>query len=505
MQEDAATKGRILFEEKKISARVLLIVMVFSLLLLAILFTFFIHRVGYEESLAISVLWGASFSLFLLVFGVAQLAARRQPLTIYENGFDAPILTYKTLGKDSRFVPYPQIRSIHPIYVSPMGPAVFVGYTVITLDGNKYVISALEGSKRKGIEEALKSALQNRWDSLHTESPHLEPDQLKRLRKTLSRSKRDVWAEGVGLALVSLLFLVFFVMQSPGLMFVAFGIIIWMQFPLIGMVRVMTYYRALAYYEKVVKLDPTLKRLISSSEKLDVKGEDPLEVVKDYTEEDWRQLERDIHEKRHWVVVAAGFAVMLASLALSFRLDLDFIAINVLLFTGIAIMLSSLAFTPKVTKDRTLVRSLVELELEEGRRILPPWFVRVKKFGTSMPFREAPEFNDDEWMKLVRASKFRDEKRLLAFMALLSIAIVASIALPRVSGLPPQLRTLLGMLTFFTSFGLLMGYFIMNIERLGTLRSIESFEDKSGQKVIPSKYRDRISRDWKARSQDGVE
>lgn len=473
--------------------------MVLALLVVTVLFSLWIHMVAYPDDLTISFLWGTSFALFLLAFGGAQLAVRRQPLTIYENGFNAPMMTYKALGKESRFVPYHKIRSIHPIYVSPLGPAVFVGYTIITVDGDKHHIQELEGSKRNNIDTALKSALGDRWDSLYMEAPHLEPHQLERLRVTLSRSNRSVWAEGFGIVVLSLAFLMLFVMQSPSLPLVTIAIFLWLNFSFVGMFRIMSYYKALAYYGKVVKYDPSLESLISSPDKFKAREKDPLEVVKDYTEADWRQLERNIYDKRYIYVIVAGFVVMVVGISLGFEFGLGFVEIIVLFFTGVAIMLSSLAFTPKLTSSMALVNSLVELELEEGRKILPEWFKRRRKFETALPFREAPQFSDDEWIKLVKASRFRSEKTMFIFMALMVMALIASVAVPRMSGLPTHLRAPLGVTVAMVSIGLFTGFFFLNIGWLNTLRSIEAFEEKSGQKVIPEKYRDRITRDWKAR------
>lgn len=491
---DYISKGPILFKERRMNNLAIFLLMLLGYLVCFVLSVLWLIRTS--DDFAYSAFWGAALTLMMVAITIPFLLMRRFPLVIYEKGFDAPIPLSKFLQRNKRFVEFSSIESIHPEYVSTFGTSRLGGYSVITSDGSKIDIRDIDEGRLRTIRDTLKSVLKDKWRSLYADAPYLGFEELQRMREQLSRPKRSVWIEGLGIIFLLYGFLFASIFIFP-LLLVMILVVISLFGILFEVSRMSFYYIALENYKKAVEWDPSLKGLLSSSLRAEIDERSPLERAERFTEEDWKRLERSIHNMRPWYFMLAGLLVMVTATILG--RTVPYSLFSAILFSGLAVLLSSLLFLPRMTKDIELVKSLIELELKQGRRILPGWFRVRPGILKLLPFREAPRYSDEQWVKLVRGSKMKDERRFAAILVLFVSLILVSIALPRAFGLPKYI----GMAVFAISMITLVSYIFVNAGRASMLQSILTFEEQSGQKVIPEKYRSQMFKGWRAGGKKG--
>lgn len=486
-----SAKGRVLFKEEKLGSRELVIMIVLASAATFVIMFFVFLMV--EDDPAISAVFSVFFTFVIVLMGLQLLATRSQPLTIYEKGFDDPRPFLKSLGIKDRYIPFSDIGSIHPIHMNVFGTSKFVGYSIIITEERKIEIRDVDETKLQTIRKNIEFAMKGDWESKYVDAPYLGFKEMKKMKKQLARSKRSVLAEGFGLIGVSFGFFVvsgalfsytpIFLVASPvGLIGTLFGVM-----------RMMSYFTAITNYRVALKHDPSLERLMRVSKDIETREVEPLKAVWGFTDEDWRRLERSVHDRRPWYLMIAGFIILLISIMLRPTL----LGV-VLLVTGLCVLMSPIAFIPRLERDVKLVKSLVEIELRDGKRIMPEWFETGKGFSSSIALRKAPEHSDAEWRKLVQASKMRSEKGMVVLMILFMAGLLTSFALTIVLARAFHLPRIvyLGVLSVFIFIPIFL--LIVIARRKHRLDSVESFEEKTGQEVIPEKYRSQIVKSWKA-------
>jgi hypothetical protein len=486
--ESDTTKGRILFKEEKISNLTVMVLVLVGMVVNFLLTTLWSN--SWLDNMQDSLILGAETTIMIAVIALPFVLARRFPLVIYEMGFEAPIIVLKLLQRNRRFVGYHDIKSFHPEYVSNYGVTKLGGYTVITSKGEKIDIRDIDESKLKSIKKTFISALGDRWDELYVDVPFLGYKELQSMQLQLARSKTGVWIEGLGTMSFSLFFLVFSLMVlGPSFMIIAilFTFFLWM----VGAARLTSYYMALASYKKAVLKDPSLLSTITTHKGVKVEDPNPLKKIESFTAKDWERLQRSIHSLRPWYLIVFGWIVMFIGLPAH-----DFIPYEVSILivgSGMAIMMSALLYIPKLTKDTELVKLLVEQEVKLNRRIMPEWFTTRTRILTFLPFRHKPQYTDEEWRKLVSASKFRNEGRTAALVAGMVSMLILAIALPEAFGFPGYS----GLIVIALVMGGFLGYLYVYGGRFSTLRAIMDYEEQSGKSVVPEKYRSLIVKGWK--------
>lgn len=491
---NSTEKGVILFEERKISNLLAL-----SLVGAGYVASFAFGYLAYYsvlEDVTESLSWATIVTVMTVSISLPFVLMRRYPLVIYEKGLDAPVFLYKFSQRGKRFLPFSKIKSIHPEYIDTFGVSKLGGYSIVTTEDGKIQILDVDENKLRTVRSALQSALGDKWDSLYIETPSLGFEEIQRLRQQLSRSKKSVWTEGLGIISISfVLAILSMFLFSSALVFLVM-IMVSLFGMIIGISRIAVYYASLSTYKRAVAKDPSLEKVISAPVKVSPEEFEPIRRVQNYTDEDWRKLEKRIHEYRPWLLILTGFVVLIVGTLL--RHSLSFVVYSILLLAGMATMMGAILFVPGLTRSTELVKALVEIELREGKRIMPSWFRTRRRFTSMLPFREVPSFGDREWRKLVRGSRFRDERRMAAFVSLLVSLIILSLVIPRVLSIP----RFVGLVIFAFSMGCSILYLFVYGSRASTLRAIEEFEEQSGKKIIPERYRSQIFKGWKFRGKD---
>ncbi|MHA1952001.1 MAG: hypothetical protein ACW987_19315 [Candidatus Thorarchaeota archaeon] len=248
---------------------------------------------------------------------------------------------------------------------------------------------------------------------------------------------------------------------------------------------------ALASYKKAVLKDPSLVSVITTHRKVKIEHLNPLKKIESFTAKDWERLQRSIHSLRPWHLIVFGSIVMFIGLPVY-----DFIPYEVsmlIVVSGIAIMMSALLYMPGLTKDTELVKQLVEQEVKLNRRIMPEWFKTRTRILTMLPFRHKPQYTDEEWRKLVSASKFRNEGRTAALVAGMVSMLILAVALREAFGFPKYSVLIMIALVM----GGFLGYLYVYGGRFSTLRAIMDYEEQSSKSVVPEKYRALIAKGWK--------
>lgn len=218
------------------------------------------------------------------------------------------------------------------------------------------------------------------------------------------------------------------------------------------------------------------------------KAKTPLEKVEEFKNEDWKRIERRLHSNLHWYVTLIGFFVFFAGIGLLTTYQVSYDMGNAIAFSGGGIAILGAYFASRVQRDENLVKSLIEKEFEKGMRILPDWFKTKHGFWSRMPFRKAPGFTDEEWQRLVLASKMRDELRQLIVSIPFILLMLAAYVLPTMLNLPWYFG-IIAILVVATGF---FCYLMVNMRRAEILTSVEKYEELSGQRAIPDVYRSQI-------------
>lgn len=480
-------KGRVLYEEKKISSRTVLVLLVLG----EVGGFFFGYSMMQGTGGGLDLFLGAFFALILFITFLPFALLRHHPLVIYERGFDAPVPVHKFSEARERFVPFSDVDKVHPEVVETYWTTLPRGFTILTKEGRRIDIVEVIEPKVRAIRTHLESALGDSWGSVLVEAPYVGYDELQKLEAILSRSAWTVYAEAIGVMAFAFVFnFAAMIVYSDFGLFMMSGVVLFVAI-MFGALRIASYHAARAKYKRAVSADPTLKGMFSSMG-IDLAYDDPLEMAERFTDADWRRLDRSVRDKRVYVVMGTGIAVMAVSFivrSLGQRLDLLYSLFLVLLFLGMGIMMSSLLFVRKMSKDSELLSNIVKLELKRGTRILPDWFEVKGGLGGSRVFRDPPRLTDEEWEKLVSASRVRDEKHRIVFMVPLMIMMPLALVLllflpvPAILGFGILMTVVMSTMVYIWTVG----------SRNAKLMAIEAYEEHSGEEVIPERYRKRIT------------
>ena len=486
-------KGRVLFSDKKISNKVVVLLAIAGYS--ATFIFYMLMTLSLTEDLLDTMVWGIMLVAIVAGATLPVVLVRPSPLTIYENGIDRPIPTYRFSEQKNRYLSFDRLKRIHPLYISVSTVSRLGGLTFVSVEEEESDYRDMEENKVKTVKETLMQALKDTWESVYIDTPYLTFNEIQQMRQQLSRSKASVWIEGLGIGALSFamfivvtFFFYSFTLIMAFMMVAMFG-------TLIGVGRITSYYAALANYKKAASKNPDLQKILSASPDIEIDEEDVLKRVEKFTEKDWRGLEKSIHDVRYIYVFAFGFTIMFIGMAVGLALpeDIDYYGYPGITFIGVAIGMSSMVFVPRIQKDIRLVRSLIEKELELEKRFLPEWFEIKHGLPFNLPFRTAPNLSDEEWRRLVRASRLRDQKFLLIVMIVFTFVLLLGVAFIALADLPAYVEL---PVLFGVAFAP-MGYILFMGRGVALLTAIETFEDHSQQKIIPSEFRSQISKSWK--------
>lgn len=491
-------KGRILYEEKKIGSRLILIVFLLSILGPFAFYMMLSNSWGGISGFDVAM--GLFLLFILLIMMLPIFYARRHPIVIYEKGFDAPVSIMKFSEARDRFVPYSEIDRIHPEVADVSGRIVPRGFTVITKDGRRIEIFEIMESKVRDIKKKLAAALGDAWNRVYVDAPYVGFDELQKIESILSRSRLGIYLEAVGVAAfaIALSFVCMVVLQDFTLVLVSTVVLI--IGTMFAAMRIQYYRSSLAKCKRAVRADPTLEGMLRSMG-VRVKYENPVEKAKRYTAADWRRLHDEVNSLRPYIVMATGFVITMVAVSLVFVsdiIDVPFVLFLFLLFLGLGVVMSSMIFVRRMSEAWDFVKVLIEEELKRGTRILPDWFELRSRFGGPGILREPPRYTDEEWEKIVSASRIMDEKHRALLMVVFLLGTFVPIVLIIVLDLP--------FAVFVAVFSFTMAIIFYCSYTTGrwawVLQSIEEYEAQSGQKVIPERYRSRIVKGWTKVSED---
>ncbi len=474
--ESAEHKGKLIMEEEKLSGKTIVVLSILVVAAyVAIMFWLFCP---YDCFLFLMTLM-----MPLLFF--PHLVVRKYPFAVYENGFDAPVEMYRVLKGEKRFVPFGDVKKIQPYYgVTPSKG--IIGYVVSTTDGREIkMIDPVNDGKM--YEGGLKKGLGKKWARLYVPEPYglLNDFDEDKMRKCLS--KRRKWI--VRAAYVASLLIVPFFVLIP---FLLDHIILFMVFLSaafigggFGMLIILENNVCRNKYELIARFRPDIAARLKSEDGVI----DPAERAERFKREDWEKLQRVISFNPLLLLLVGAVEMMLGlSMTGTETINLFFFFIFAI---GTGTILISLPLIFFIEGKMGLIRSIIEEEHRTGKSIIPDHFVIPKWMESWIPYRDAPNFSEDEWKKIAESSTPIDEKRLLLYFILMTSSfLLGFVLLILLSSL--GLPGFVSILSFFVLTFSPIIWFMWGVRYRNIARRILTYEEETGEKVIPDRYRKRI-------------
>ncbi len=475
--ENSEHKGKVIMEEKKIPMTAIVVLFILAFVVYAA-FMFWLFCPGYCFLFLMM--------LFLILPFMGFPLVRKYPIIIYENGFDAPLEAYKVLMGEKRFVPFSNIKKIQP-YLNIMASSQGVlGYVVSTTDGREIkMIDPITGGKT--YEEGLKKGLGKRWERLYSPEPYglLDGFNEEKMRKCLSKKGR--WR--IALAYVAILLIIPTIFLVPFMdeYFILFLIFLFGAYiggP-VGVIIIMGRSICIRRYELIARFKPDIARSVKPEEE-DITAVD---MAKKFRKKDWERLHRTLSVNPVWLLVI-GFIIMVVGMFIDEHEGMNLIAFY-LFASGMALLAIAVPMVFLVGSKMIILRSIIEEEHRSGERIIPDYFVIPKWMEHWLPYRDAPNFTDEEWEKIADNALPFGEKdialMMTLFVSLFFLGFISMILFSRV-GLPD----FVGLISFFALTFLPLLFFMRTIKYKAISRKILTYEEETGEKVIPEKYRKRI-------------
>ena len=473
--ESAEHKGKVIMEEKKIPMIVILVLSLLAFVVYAA-FMFWLFCPGY------------CFLFLMVLFPILPFMAfplaRKYPLIIYEQGFDAPLETYRILKGEKRFVPFSDVKKIQP-YLNLASSQGVLGYVVSTMDEREIkMLDPMTGGKT--YEEGLKKGLGKRWERLYSPEPYglLDDFNEEKMRKCLSKKRKwtTILARLGILLIIPTLVLIPFI-DEYFILFVIFlfGAFIGGPFGIIFLIERNT---CMKKYELIARFRPDIARRVKP-EKDEVTSVD---MARKFGKKDWKRLQKSL-SVNPFLIMVIGFLPLFAGMLLTDYEGVELVGFYLFVF-GMALLAIAIFIVFLVESKIIFLKSIIEEEHRTGKRIIPDYFVIPKWMEHWLPYRDAPNFTEDEWAKIVENAIPLGERE----MAFIIILITSSMLLGFVSLMIFSRIGLdfMGTVLFFT-LPFLSLLIMMPIAKYKVIsRKLIAYEEETGEKVIPEKYRKRI-------------
>ena len=480
-------KGRILFEEKRISLKGMWSIILSSY------FLSFMLIVVFSKRLDLSVL-KAYFGLVLLTSPlIIYPIFQRERMLLYEKGFYAPYDSFHLLIGKICFISYEEIRYITPYYRN--GLAKGMGFSVITKNGERIHIPDVKDRDGVRVLDVLKEILGDKWDETYSEFPVLTEKEKKSLERKILKSDRRLFSEAFLLMISPLsLFVIGHFLNSIVLKFVGIFLLIFSIFS--GLVIVFDrYYKiktAQKIYQKMPKNHPMYPFFTKLSEnRPEIKKKEflvgnPVEEAKRFTSEDWKRLSslitgNPLRNLASEILVIALFGVFVFGCFL-IRWDSSiYIFLLFFIFLGLFIVSSS-----KGDEAILFINEVIRYEHESKERIIPDWFRIDNAEKKGIMFRDRPQYTDEMWEKIfshwwIATQRIAISLLLLALFTFF-FGIGMSFSIPNHHLCPIISAILLAILLF----GSLV---IKKYSDADVVALVLEYEGKTGERVIPEKYR----------------
>jgi len=472
--ESSEHKGKLIMEEKKLSGKtILLLVVLVSLIYGALMFWVFCPG-------------GCLLFLLMLIMVLPYILisplGRRYPIIIYENGFDAPLEVYKVLKGEKRFVPFGDIKKIRPYY--GLSSQDIIGYVVITTDGREIKMLDIM-NWGKTYEEGLKKGLGKRWERLYSPEPYGLLDNLdeEKMRKCLSK-KRE-WVTIVGY--IPLLFMIPVLLLLPFMdrFFILFAVLLSVAFigSGFGMLVIMERRDCKKKYDLIARFRPDIaKRLKHSGGTLN-----SVDMARNFDKKDWKRIQR-LFLVNPFLLMGIGILLIIIGISVEFTDSIAFY----LFVAGMALISIAIVIVLMIESKEAFLKSIIEEEHRTGERIIPDYFVIPKWMEFWMPYRDAPDLTEKDWKRIVKNAAPIGEKEFVLITVILTSSVILAFLLFMLLlnlGFP----TIFGIgVLFVLTFLPLIWFKLRRAHYFNMARKLLAYEEETGEKVIPEKYRKRI-------------
>ena len=481
-------KGRILFEEKRISLKGM-----WSIILLLYLLLFILIIIASSKHLDLGVLktyFGLVFLTSpLLIYPIFQ----REHIVLYENGFYAPYNSFRILMGKKHFISYEEIRFITPYYRN--GLAKGMGFMAITKNGKHTYIPNAKDREGMGIQEALKEILGGRWDEIYSDFPILTEKEKNSLGRKVLKSDRRIFCEVLFIMISpSSLFFIGYILNSIVLKFV--GIFLFFFSIFSGVVVVSDQYyqikMARTMYQRMPKNHPMYSFFSMLSEKRpEMKKKEflmgnPTEEAKKFTDDDWKRLMDMITGDSLRNLVSEILAIALFGF---FIFGCFLIHWNSLISLFILFLLSAGLFVVLPSKKDGAILFLNEViryEHTRKERIIPDWFKIDNAERKGIKFRDKPQYADEIWDKLFRHWRIATQKISISILLLGFLASLAGF----IVGCSPSTPTLCPLISVILLAISLFGLAVLEkYSDAKVVTLVLEYENETGEMAIPKKYR----------------
>ncbi|MFO7791548.1 MAG: hypothetical protein R6W73_01015 [Candidatus Saliniplasma sp.] len=201
-----------------------------------------------------------------------------------------------------------------------------------------------------------------------------------------------------------------------------------------------------------------------------------------FTEKDWKTLENKLNSRTHFKIIAVGYIILFSSLFIGMIVSEDYF---IFLIPGLLLAKLPLYVHFKKKKIEKFVKNIVEYELTTDKTVMPPQF-KIKSHD-EVPYRKKPNISEDRLKRLVKAEKIR-KSGIVGGLILLIVSVTLVVLL---SG-PLELSFLTTAILFLSPQLIFLAFFVILVIRTNELNAIQKYEEMTGDKVIPERYKSKI-------------
>lgn len=241
---------------------------------------------------------------------------------------------------------------------------------------------------------------------------------------------------------------------------------------------------------RIYKKDPEIINVFGKEGMMD--RDEVLKKAEEMTDEEFFEMKGRIEGKSAWVIALLGFCAVVIPILLV--VVMGFSPLPYLLVPALGIILFILAMMSqnRTNRDLGFIKKLVEIEKEEGGKILPDDLHKIDDGIFHTVFVDEPKLSSKRWKRIAWSSRYFDLVNLLFLLLMLPIILMGSTLLFMVL---PYSSILIWMIPLI--FLAWVFYLIVVMCYTNLYRSVIEYQDLIGERVIPEDIDSKIYRGWK--------
>ena len=243
-------------------------------------------------------------------------------------------------------------------------------------------------------------------------------------------------------------------------------------------------------WDSVYKKDPKIVNPFGKIETID--KDDVLKRAEEMTDEEFLEIKEKIESKLSLIIGLLGFCSVIIPIFLVIGMDLSPLPYFLVPVMGMILFILAMISQNRTNRDLDFIKKVIEIEKEEGEKILPDDIQKIDDGIFNTVFVDEPKLSSKRWKRIAWSRKVFDLINLLFLLLVLPIMLMGSNLLIMILPYTSILIWILPLIFLVWVF-----YFVKASYYTNLYRSVVEYQNLTGKRVIPEEIDSEIYRGWK--------